>query len=65
MKQSDALAEAVLYIAGGIEQGQIDASCIMGEMLRQLVDTAQGWPDEISIGDVWAKTHEIIVAAWK
>lgn len=65
MQQSDVLAEALLYLAGALDDGQIDAARIDGAMLRSLVDLARGLPAEVSIGEVWTRTHNVIAAAWR
>ena len=60
MTSADALAEMTLYLAGAIEQGQVDAALITGGMLRQLVDIAHGAPEVVGIGDVWGAAHEAL-----
>jgi hypothetical protein len=65
MTKDEALAEMTLYLAGAIEQGQVDAALITGGMLRQLVDIARHVPGEVSIGDVWCAAHEVLGPAWK
>lgn len=65
MTGSEALSEMILYLAGAIEQGQVNAAQITGGMLRQLVNIARWAPDEVSIGTMWAAAHEAIMPAWK
>ncbi len=60
MVGSEALSELVLYLAGAIEQGQVDAAQVTGGMLRRLVDIARAVPADVPIGDVWNAAHEVI-----
>ncbi len=65
MTNTEALAEAVLYLAGAIEKGQVDAAQITGGMLRRLVEIAQRAPAEVSIGSIWDAAHDAIGPAWR
>jgi hypothetical protein len=65
MTKDEALAEMTLYLAGAIEQGQVDAALLTGDMLRQLVDIARHAPDEVSIGAVWDAAHDALGPAFR
>lgn len=56
----DTLAEMVLYIAGGLECGDFDASHITGANLRALVDKAHSLPDGVALGDAWSFADSIM-----
>lgn len=54
-----------MYLAGSIDDGQIDVSRIDGAMLRELVKVTRGMSADVSIGEVWTQTHDIIARAWR
>ena len=63
MTNTEALSEAILYLAGGLESGTFDAAQITGEVLRELVVKARALPDEVSIGAVWTIADDVIRTA--
>lgn len=65
MQQNDALAEALEYFAGAIEDGQIDPARIDGAMLRELVKMARGMGPETTLAEIWNRSHDIIARAWR
>ena len=58
MSNSQALEEAILYLAGALDAGQV----VTGGALRALVEWARGLSGDVPLAEVWARADDALSA---